>query len=271
MAARKPCGIRLAGVLVLAIFSIGGGWSANAGADSRAKGTEGPSVPIEGSAVYVTGPCTQMPCHGDGALGVNGGSGDSDVLVRFDSATNEFVVTDLAGAVVFYPGAPSTEVPCEPESPTTVRCDAVAPHLGISSGGGRDSVRVDPSVALLRGTVFIQGGGGPDAITIAPDFRSSVTTDIHGNAGDDRIRGGGSRDLIQGIDGDDELFGRGGRDALFGAGGHDRLLGGPGGDVLDAVRNDRDQDIRCGPGDDRARIDRGVDPAPEQCEETRRS
>jgi hypothetical protein len=53
---------------------------------------------------------------------------------------------------------------------------------------------------------------------------------------------------------------------VIGGPGQDRLLGGPGNDVLNAVDNQADTRINCGPGRDVARIDRFIDPDPVNCE-----
>ena len=72
--------------------------------------------------------------------------------------------------------------------------------------------------------------GGDDNIQVAGGVR--VDTVLYGGPGDDRIKGGGGRNILVGCEGDDELTGRqpgrpdGRRD------GADRLIGGHGADIL---------------------------------------
>ena len=101
-----------------------------------------------------------------------------------------------------------------------------------------------------------------------------------GKHGPDRLVGTDEGDDLRGRGGRDRLRGRGGRDCLRGGAGADRLNGGPhadrlaagaGGDRVNARDGERDR-VRCGPGHDRARVDRH-DRARgcEVCEAARRS
>ena len=85
-----------------------------------------------------------------------------------------------------------------------------------------------------------------------------------GRHGPDRLVGTNEGDDLRGRGGRDRLRGRGGRDCLRGGAGADRLNGGPhadrlaggaGRDRLNARDGKRDR-VRCGPGRDRARVDR---------------
>jgi RTX calcium-binding nonapeptide repeat (4 copies)/WD40-like Beta Propeller Repeat len=67
--------------------------------------------------------------------------------------------------------------------------------------------------------------------------------------GDDVVKGGGGRDLLLGGDGADVLAGGAGRDQLWGEGGRDRLH------ARDGARDE----VRGGPGIDRAWVDRRAD------------
>ena len=68
-----------------------------------------------------------------------------------------------------------------------------------------------------------------------------------GNNGNDRVDGGAGDDLLRGGSGNDRVTGGSGVDTMFGGSGNDRL---------DAVDDRRDAVINCGPGNDRAVIDR---------------
>ena len=70
------------------------------------------------------------------------------------------------------------------------------------------------------------------------------------------LNGGLGRDTLRGHAGFDHLLGGKGADRLFGAKGHDLLLGGPGSDLLKAA-DSRPDLVDCGPGGDRATVDRG--------------
>jgi hypothetical protein len=78
---------------------------------------------------------------------------------------------------------------------------------------------------------------------------------LRGTAADDSLRGRGGRDKLRGKRGSDCLAGGRGADRLDGGPDDDRLRGGPGRDRLDAKDGEKDV-VRCGPGVDRARVDR---------------
>lgn len=109
--------------------------------------------------------------------------------------------------------------------------------------------------------------------------------DLDGGEGDDELRGGEGRDRLFGRFGDDDIHGEAGNDELEGGRGEDTLDGGPGSDTLnggfddDVLRggtgNDRItavaggvDDIDCGPGRDRADVDRND--IVRNCEDVRR-
>ncbi len=78
---------------------------------------------------------------------------------------------------------------------------------------------------------------------------------LRGTSGPDRLSGRAGNDVLRGLGGPDVLDGGPGNDRLVGGPGRDRLLGGPGRDVLVATDGVRDV-VRCGPGRDRAVVDR---------------
>jgi Ca2+-binding RTX toxin-like protein len=121
------------------------------------------------------------------------------------------------------------------------------------------------------------GGGGPDDPLhgggCAGELRGTNAADVlEGDAGGDVILGLGGADRVRGRDGHDCLIGGSGGDRLLGEEGYDRLTGGSGSDRLDGgpgrnaydagsgddtvkARNGRRETVRCGPGDDSARVD----------------
>ena len=90
--------------------------------------------------------------------------------------------------------------------------------------GGNDTITINPAVRVPAeihgddGNDFIRGGGG--------------ISRINGGAGDDAISGGAASDDLFGGEGHDQLLGLAGRDRLFGDLGNDQLNGGDGNDVL---------------------------------------
>jgi CSLREA domain-containing protein len=78
---------------------------------------------------------------------------------------------------------------------------------------------------------------------------------LTGTAGPDLLRGLAGNDMLKGLSGDDCLEGGSGNDTLIGGAGKDRLIGGPGSDAVGAADHEKDT-IDCGPGRDRATVDR---------------
>ncbi|HZJ29654.1 MAG TPA: hypothetical protein VFD37_06675, partial [Solirubrobacterales bacterium] len=143
------------------------------------------------------------------------------------------------------------------------------PPLGAGGGGhggrgGRDFPGGDfggPSDPLGSGGCVNRRHGTTRADT------------LDGTSTGDLIFGLGGGDLIRGLEGSDCLVGDSGNDRLLGGKGPDRLTGGAGADTLvggggvnrydagsgnDIVRaaNGRRELVSCGPGRDRARVDR---------------
>lgn len=118
--------------------------------------------------------------------------------------------------------------------------------LVIGGTSGDDSIRIARAGSstrlrvlidgVLQGTfrptghLIVNGQEGNDRIAVP---RSSTTPAwLHGDAGNDTLRGGDGRDVLWGDHGDDRLLGGAGRDWLIGGGGNDQLLGGKDGDLL---------------------------------------
>jgi Ca2+-binding RTX toxin-like protein len=132
---------------------------------------------------------------------------------------------------------------------------------GGSGGAGGDYGSGDPTGPL--------GTGGCVNALVGTNERDVLTG---GDAGDvafgfdgaDRIDGRGGHDCLIGGSGNDVLRGERGSDRLTGGRGNDVLVGGPGVNAYDAgpgndnvdARNGTRELVRCGPGNDRARVDR---------------
>ena len=138
------------------------------------------------------------------------------------------------------------------------------------------------------GRNFFIGNGGDDAMVGAGGkdrlYGGSGADLALGLSGRDSLSGGTGRDVLDGGDGDDELFGGRSPDVLFGGrgkdilggdegddrldgdSGRDRFFGGSGGDAIDSADAEREV-VNCGPGRDRARLDRRDSPF--RCERLR--
>jgi Ca2+-binding RTX toxin-like protein len=71
----------------------------------------------------------------------------------------------------------------------------------------------------------------------------------------DKLLGTYGDDVINGLAGNDKINGREGNDRLTGGKGKDTIVGGPGNDTIFAKDGARDV-VGCGPGKDRARVDK---------------
>lgn len=207
-----------------------------------AAATVAAGVTTEPSQISAYGP----GWHGEpGGVSILGSSAGNQIVVR-GPAPSTIVVSDESGATavqgchVSAPGGSACG--CESIDSTTVSCHTpYGTDIGVAGMDGDDTIRaLDPMV--LRAT----GGRGADRLT--------------GNVRNDFLSGVGRADV---------LSGRAGKDRLFTGPGRDFAYGGAGNDLLWVHDNDRDQVIDCGPGDDRAYIDRGLDPQPLRCEHIR--
>ncbi len=95
------------------------------------------------------------------------------------------------------------------------------------------------------------GGAGKDRL-----LGGAGNDRLLGGAGNDRLLGGAGKDRLLGGAGNDRLRGGAGADRLSGGAGRDRFEGGPGNDTIEAA-DGISEPIRCGPGRDTVRADRG--------------
>lgn len=212
--------------------------------------------PESGSQVYGSGEIA-------GGITVEGSGDDNGLRVTYDGATNRFLVTDDAGVSVGAGGCESlgpNMVSCQPSQPDPY---VLVPGVDAILRGGADRAVF---AAAIPGTVFTEGGSGGDHLALEPG--GVARGRLVGGGGADQITGGSGDDSPQGGPGPDMIAGGAGGDHLTGGPGKDTIVGGPGDDRLSAVARGRDRDlvIRCGKGDDVARVDRGVDPEPHGCE-----
>jgi hypothetical protein len=217
----------------------------------------------------------------------------------------ENVVFDTAGVTTHVTEAPtcypiSRGSPGHPWTGKAVTCpDGTSQEReggGSDPGAGEDfrvllGDRADRFNALdSLGSFNVHGGSGNDnlvgnnAPVVMFDFDINRTCgyftqdDLYGEKGNDRLSGRLGDDYLSGGSGKDYL--RGGKDhpahapggeycAGFGSVAGDILLGGSGNDKIWAADGDRDLRIDCGPGKDKAVLDK-QDPKPKRCEKVKR-
>ena len=95
-----------------------------------------------------------------------------------------------------------------------------------------------------------RGSAGPNVIVGGP-----LGDRLFGLGGDDLLRGRAGNDRLHGGRGRDRIFGDTGADLVIGGPGRDRIVGGRGADRIRARDGQLDV-INCGPGRDRALVDR---------------
>jgi hypothetical protein len=122
----------------------------------------------------------------DPGFAAHGTAAASDLLLAFDSASNEYSLRDTVGAVPRSPDHPTAEDPwCVQARPLVVRCERLGITAFIFGGDGGDRVKVDQSV---RGQIDLVGGDGADKLSISA--QESSPTELSGWAGADLLRGG---------------------------------------------------------------------------------
>lgn len=248
------------------------------------------------TAASVTLPCRDLegdemeyeivtpPRHGTlGSIDAERGAVDYTPEEGFTGADSfEFRARDGSGpgntataALVVHPPVPAPEPPPPaPDPPAPVD----PPPFGVPD------LALPPPQPASQGTRQPPGGSlAPAAARCAVPLLGTARSDLlvggdagelfRGSAGDDRLRaaggddcleGGAGSDSIAGGDGDDSLLGGAGDDSLLGGAGHDGLDGGAGRDVHrggpghDRIQSadGRGERIDCGPGRDRAVVDR---------------
>jgi hypothetical protein len=104
-------------------------------------------------------------------------------------------------------------------------------------GGNARTVTVQLGSTVLgtftisnAGRIVVAAMGGNDNVQVAGGI--VVQTVLYGGPGNDRLKGGGGRNILVGCDGDDTLTAGNLGDVLIGGAGADRLIGGNGNDLL---------------------------------------
>ncbi len=135
----------------------------------------------------------------------------------------------------------------------TITGDGAANNIQVSRNAAGDyRVRVDGTIDQTFAfasvnRILINAGDGNDTVLIASNI--AIPTEVHGEAGNDSLTGGGHGDMLFGEAGNDVILARGGDDILVGGDGDDYLDGGAGRDVLiggkgaDIIFGDNGDDI----------------------------
>ena len=125
-------------------------------------------------------------------------------------------------------------------------------NITVKAGDDSDSIKVKIKEkeyhVKLRETfeppidrIVVLGQAGNDRIEVAANL--SIDTELHGDAGDDELKGGSGNDVLVGGAGDDKLDGGKGRDVLIGGSGKDEIKGSQDDDLLIAGSTSYDEHV----------------------------
>ena len=185
-----------------------------------------------------------------------------------------FVLAVMAAALVVVGGvafAASIQCPNRPDN----GCEGTKKADTITGTAQPDQIRArgGDDVVNARGGDgdFSIGGSGEDRVRGQAGSDDAIGGSIAGNFETVDLKFADSQDdVVRGGDGDDPTVAGG-----FGKGGHDRLYGGEGDDTMYAAQRRfpfrgnvqvNKEFVDCGPGQDTAYIDRGVDKVLDNCE-----
>jgi Ca2+-binding RTX toxin-like protein len=149
--------------------------------------------------------------------------------------------------------------PCGEGTATIVIGTDANDHIRVTpaSSSGAYQISINGAIfgPLSDGRIVIHGNDGDDDIQAAGSILTPVW--VFGDAGNDRLCGGGNSSVLLGGDGNDELLGGAGRDLLIGGLGADRIIGNAGDDILIAGYTIHDDSLVsfCSIMDEWTRID----------------
>jgi Tol biopolymer transport system component len=181
------------------------------------------------TAVSSAGTCLRLATGMTCTLGGLGRGGRVEVVIRL--VAHRVTPSGSRGSTTWY------------EIPIHTAFTASAAGLGAAERGSQDVAFFVP-----RCEVNLAGSG----VLLGTPFDDELC----GRVGSDRISGQDRNDLLWGGGGNDTLNGGAGEDRLYGGRGRDRLFGGLGSDLLAARDRQSGDVIACGPGRDRAVVDR---------------
>ena len=138
--------------------------------------------------------------------------------------------------------APRTlRIVAHPDSPITFE---TSERVMVDVRGSRGN---DVMIGPKYGGATFHGGEGDDKL-VAISVSESSRHFFYGGAGNDRLVGGGGRDVLDGGTGDDTIIGTAARNKIFGGHGNDEIIDGDGSSV-----------VHTGPGRNRVRLGGGND------------
>ena len=158
----------------------------------------------------------------------------------------------------------------------------------LNGGAGNDGLVADPggdqlnagdgndllvsSAALCQGHRF-DGGSGLDNVSYARSRPSGTLVMALGGTGapSGGCKGGSpdeilaSSESLEGSNGNDKMIGDSGNNTLFGHIGADTFIGKGGSDLIEAIDDQKDKVVDCGPGHDLGASIDSNDPSPKSC------
>lgn len=226
------------------------------------------------AAAPTTIPKTATGIHVNAAPGT-----ENHVTIRYDvweQGNDGFhidaqYITDTAGLIVV---EAEGQICTQPVANTTA-CVDTGTTAGVPDGstgtgenpliklGDRDDTLVSDNVGDLE----VIGGSGDDNMRggSRPIIGGTFEGEVFGNdPSPEYFRGQGGDDVLKGFGQPDDLDGGKGNDRVVGGKGKDGLYGGGGNDFLNARDGQKDKWINCGPGNDKAKVDK-IDPKPVSC------
>jgi Ca2+-binding RTX toxin-like protein len=190
--------------------------------DSGSTGTD--SVTVQGTAGSDT--ITQ---NGN-QITPNGGT------ITLDSGVDALTIDGGGGSDQFtVEGTPSIAPTLQNTSSFVVQGTAGNDTINFHASGNDGDITVSLNGVNLgtyhpTARVIAYGLAGTDSIQVVGSI--SLTAELYGGDGNDRLKGGGGNDILIGGAGDDLIAGGSGRDMIIGGSGSDRLVGDAEDDIL---------------------------------------
>jgi Ca2+-binding RTX toxin-like protein len=266
------------------------------GTDLGAHALSGGSVAFATTAGSVTPSAALSQGAASGAFAGPGSPGTATVSATLDGATVSRDIrvlrpdsdgdgiaddVDCAPTDASKPAKDAADANCDGKPDTTIKL-VLNTLTGTNAADKITGTDAAELLLGLGGDDVLDGANGNDRV-----FGGAGQDRVYGNVGDDLVNGGGGDDRVSGGKGSDVLEGSGGRDKLGGGSGNDLLVGGSGADTItdhsgdDTARGGTGDDridvqdgkagdiASCGPGKDRAIVDRG-DTVAKDCESVSR-
>ena len=251
----------------------------------RAKPPAEPDRHRRAGAGAPTGPDTTATCTsgvgisfvlidaGGGNDSVNVGGGiPGSLSVRINGGPGNDTLNggpgdDLLEAGDEYGGTPATTSSTASGGNDGLVADPGADQL---NGGDGNDLLVS-SAAICQGHRF-DGGGGLDTVSYARSKPSGTFVIALGKTGAPSAAAAAApttilsdNESLEGSNGNDEMIGDSGNNTLFGHIGADSFYGMGGSDLIEAIDDQKDKVIDCGPGHDLGASVDAADPKPKSC------